>query len=217
MKTIVRIRSLLWLLLAGAWLGTGCASRSPLSVDEPNAPGPPVQMPCEDGVTPAEVVQAAEYVLTRMHFAIEKLDAEQGLVKTRPLRGAQFFEFWRSDNANSYGCEEAGLQSIRRTVELRVRNAAVDRRPEAGDTCSLQPIASGLRVECVVLVQRLNLPENEVAGTSEAYQVHSRSTATLQRIEVSPQQRRAMTWIDLGADRDLAARVLDRIAKRLAD
>jgi hypothetical protein len=175
-------------------------------------------MPCEDGVTPAEVVQAAEYVLTRMHFAIEKLDAEQGLVKTRPLRGAQFFEFWRSDNANSYGCEEAGLQSIRRTVELRVRNAAVDRRPEAGGAYRLQPGASSLLcIECVVLVQRLNLPENEVAGTSEAYQVHSRSTATLQRIEVSPQQRRAMTWIDLGADRDLAARVLDRIAKRLAD
>ena len=128
MKTIVKTRSLLWLLLTGAWLGTGCASRPPRSVDEPNAPCPPVQMLCEDGVTTAEVIQAAEHVLTRMHFAIEKLDAEQGIVKTRPLRGAQFFELWRSDNASSYDCEEANLQSVRRTVELRVRNTGWRRR-----------------------------------------------------------------------------------------
>jgi hypothetical protein len=202
MKTIIKTRSLLWLLWAGVWLETGCANRPPLSVDEPNAPRPPVQMLCESGVTTAEVVQAAERVLTRMHFAIEKLDAEQGIVKTRPLRGAQFFEFWRSDNASSRDCEEANLQSVRRTVELRVKTP---------DT------AAGLRVECVVSVQRLDLPESEVAGTSEAYQVRSRSTAALQRIEISPQQRRTMTWIDLGEDRNLAARTLDRLAKSLAD
>ena len=69
----------------------------------------------------------------------------------------------------------------------------------------------------MVSVQRLDLPESEIAGTSEAYQVRSRNTAALQRIQISPQQRRDMTWIDLGEDRDLAARVLDRIAKRLAD
>jgi hypothetical protein len=203
MKTIVETRSFLWLLLAGAWLGTGCASPTPSGTGEPNAPCPPVQMLCEDGVTTAEVTQAAECVLTRMHFAIEKLDAEQGIVKTRPLRGAQFFEFWRSDNASSYACKEAGLQSIRRTVELRVKTK------DGG--------VSGLCVECAVSVQRLSLPGNEIAGTSEAYRIHSPSTATLQRIEVSPQQRQAMTWIDLGTDRDLAARILDRIEKRLAD
>lgn len=203
MKTIIKTRSLLWLLLAGVWLETGCANRPPLSVDEPNTPRPPVRMLCESGVTTAEVVQAAERVLTRMHFAIEKLDAEQGIVKTRPLRGAQFFEFWRSDNASSRDCEEANLHSVRRTVELWVK-------PPDG-------AAAGPRVECVVSVQRLDLPESEVAGASEAYQVRSRSTAALQRIQISPQQRRTMTWIDLGEDRDLAARILDRLAKRLAD
>lgn len=203
MKTITKTRSLRWLLLAGVWLGTGCANRLPVSVDEPNVPSPPVQMLCESGVTTAEVVRAAERVLTRMHFAIEKLDAEQGLVKTRPLRGAQFFEFWRSDNASSNDCEEANLQSVRRTVELWVK-------PQEGGV-------AGPRIECRVSVQRLDLPENEVAGASEGYQVRSRSTAALERIQISPQQRRTMTWIDLGEDRDLAARVLDRIAKRLTD
>jgi hypothetical protein len=201
MKTIVKTRRFLWLLLAGAWLGTGCASRTAVSLAEPNAPTAPVQMLGQEGATTAEVIQAAEYVLTRMHFAIEKLDAEQGIVKTRPLRGAQFFEFWRSDNASSYGCQEAGLQSVRRAVELRVKT-------ENGGV-------SGLRVECAVSVQRLSLPENEVAGTSEAYRIHSRSTTTLQRIEVSPEQRRAMTWIDLGKDPDLAEKILERVEQRL--
>jgi len=189
------------LLLAGAWLGMGCASRTPISTGEPNASCPPVQMVCESSATTAEVIQAAESVLTRMHFSIEKLDAEQGIVKTRPLRGAQLFEFWRSDNASSYGCQEANLQSVRRTVELRVKT-------EGGGV-------SGPCVECAVSVQRLSLPENEVAGTSEAYRIHSRSTTTLQRIEVSPEQRRAMTWIDLGKDPDLAAKILERVEQRL--
>ena len=207
----------------------------------PNAAPTPAQMICANGVTRADVVQAAGDILTRMHFAIEKLNAEQGLVRTRPLRGAQFFELWRSDNAGAYNWKEANLQSVRRSVELRVTGEAVDRRPEgdpkrdqsrlgraptggtgpvgtqtqAGDTYSLQPIASRLRVECEVMVQRLSLPPNEVTGTSEAYRIHSASMPTLQRIEVSPQQRRAMAWIDLGKDPDLAARILTRVEQRL--
>ena len=189
------------MLLAGTWLGAGCASRTATHVAEPNAPSAPVRMLCQDGVTTADVIRATEDVLTRMHFAIEKLDIEQGIVRTRPLRGAQFFEFWRSDNASSYSSQEANLQSIRRSVELRVK-------PEDGGT-------SGLCIECDVSVQRLSLPENEIASTSEAYGIHSRSTPTLQRVEVTPQQRRAMTWIDLGKDRDLAARILERVEQKL--
>ncbi len=166
-----------------------------------NTAATPTQMICAEGVTRAEVVQAAGDVLTQMHFAIEKLDAEQGIVRTRPLRGAQFFELWRSDNASTSSWEEANLQSVRRSVELRVR-------PEDGNT-------PRLCVECEVLVQRLSLPPNEVTGTSEAYRIHSASVPTLQRIEVTPQQRRAMAWIDLGQDPDLAARILTRVEQRL--
>jgi hypothetical protein len=143
-----------------------------------------------------------------MHFAIEKLDAEQGLVRTRPLRGAQFFEFWRSDNASTYSWEEANLQSVRRSVELRVRPEDGGQRTEDGNT-------PRLCIECTVSVQRLSLPPNEVTGTSEAYRIHSASVPTLQRIEVTPQQRRAMAWIDLGQDPDLAARILARVEQRL--
>lgn len=147
----------------------------------------------------ADVVQAAEATLGGMRFAIEKLDAEQGIIRTEPLRGAQFFEFWRSDNASLLSAAEANLHTIRRTVEVRIREET-DR---------------GVCVDCDVWVQRLSLPENEVASISQAYRIHSRSTAAFQTLELDPQQRLAMAWIDLGNDPRLAAEILERIERRL--
>ncbi len=196
----VGTRTMSCLLIAAALSLLGCAG--------PNETVSPVQMICADGVTRADVVQAAGNVLTGMHFIIEKLDAEQGIVRTRPLRGGQFFELWRSDNAGAYNWDEANLQSVRRAVELRVKPEDRGQTTEDGNT-------SRLCVECEVSVQRLSLPPNEVAGTSEAYRIHSASMPTLQRVEVTPQQRRAMAWIDLGKDSDLAARILARVEQRL--
>jgi hypothetical protein len=45
--------------------------------------------------------------------------------------------------------------------------------------------------------------------------MHGASTAAIQTLELSPVQRQAMAWIDLGLDPDLAARILTRIAARL--
>ncbi len=193
-------KATLCVLIAAALSLPGCGGQ--------NAAPTPTQMICPDGVTRAKVVQAAGDVLTRMHFAIEKLDAEQGLVRTRPLRGAQFFELWRSDNASTYSWEEANLQSVRRSVELRIKPQDGGQRTEDGNT-------PRLCIECTVSVQRLSLPPNEVTGTSEAYRIHSASVPTLQRIEVTPQQQTAMAWIDLGQDPDLAARILARVEQRL--
>ncbi len=208
MKTMIGIWQLSGLFLLATGLGMGCASRPAARSGEPNVPAGPVQMVCEDGVTKVEVVQAAEHVLTRMQFPLEKLDVEQGIVRTRPLRGAQFFEFWRSDNVSAYDCTEAGLQSIRRIVELRVTK-------EAGDADSLQPTASRLCLLCTVAVQRLSLPGNEVTSVSSAYGIYARNTPTLQRVAANRQPRRGMAWVDLGPDPALAARILERIDKRL--
>lgn len=205
---VVRTRDSLCVLLIGTWVGAGCASSRPGSPADPNVSSAPVRMICQNNVAAAEVIRAAEQVLTRMYFAIEKLDVEQGIVKTRPLRGGQFFEFWRSDNASPFSGEEANVQSIRRSVELRVRPEAGGRRTEDGNT-------PRLCVECDVSVQRLSLPKNRAAGSSQAYEIHSQSAPTLQRSEVPPSQRQAMSWIDLGRDRDLAAGILTRVEQRL--
>jgi len=181
-------------------LSSGCAGQPSVS----KASGPDIAGEasatriCLRGAVQREVVQAAAETLERMHFAIEKLDAEQGIVRTEPLTGAQVFEFWRSDNASAFSALEASLHTIRRTVQLQIGQ-------EAGRVC----------VDCDVAVQRLSLPENEVASISQVFQMHSRSTVAVQRLELNPQQRQAMAWTDLGTDRELAARILKRIAARL--
>jgi hypothetical protein len=195
-----RIRRSVWIALVAVALSGGCAS--------PTAAPGPAQVFCPEGVATTQAMEAAHAVLAGMHFPIEKLDVEQGVIKTRPLRAAQFFEFWRSDNVGAFNTVEANVQSIRRTVELRVRRRAVDHKPQAAG-------APRLSIECDVQVQRLALPGNEIAGISQAYQIHTRSEATLQVLNVTPQQRAGMAWINLGPDPQLAAEILRRIERKL--
>jgi hypothetical protein len=143
------------------------------------------------------VMKAAEDVLGEMHFTIEKADANSGLIRTRPLSGAQFFEFWRSDNVGSFNSTEANLHSIRRTVEL-----------------NMTPQGEKLCLSCDVKVERLSLPERQTSS-GHAYQMFSRSDSSLQKLTLNPQQKAAMTWVDLGQDRPLAAEILKRISSML--
>jgi hypothetical protein len=204
-----RIEVVRWVALVGVAMSLGCASSRP-------APEP-TQMVCPETVTREQVAQAAHDVLVGMHFPIEKLDVEQGIVRTRPLRGAQFFELWRSDDVGACNAAEANVQSVRRSVELRVIDQIPGQKPDAEGASNLESTASGLRIECNVQIQRLALPGNEVAGVSQAYQIHARSQSTLQTLDVTPRQRAQMAWIDLGPDPELAAEILKRIEKRLQD
>ena len=176
--------------MAALVLALGCAGQR-----QAYQPAEPLRL---DGVSLAEVMRAAEDILGKMHFVIEKLDAEQGVIRTQPLSGAQAFEFWRSDNVGLYNTAEANLHSIRRTVELRITE-------EQGR----------VSVDCRVPVQRLSLPENEVASVSQAFQMHSTSSGGVQTLQLSPKQRQGMAWIDLGQDDRLAARILKAVAKRV--
>ena len=144
------------------------------------------------------VMQVAEDVLAEMHFAIEKADANSGLIRTHPLSGAQFFELWRSDNIGAFNWAEANLQSIRRIVEIRIGRKDKD-----------------VSVNCVVLVERLSLPEQEVSSSSRAYQMFSTSTSSMQKIRFSPQQQAGMAWVNLGQDKPLEEEILKRISLML--
>lgn len=150
------------------------------------------------GVTTSEAVEAAKVVLGRMRFTIEKADAKAGVVRTLPLTGAQFFEFWRSDNVDFGNVLEANLHTLRRSVLLDFTET--DGR---------------LHARCAIRVQRLSLPENEVAGVSQAYRIHSQSTRTTQRIDLDPTLREGMSWIELGDDPKLAAEILRKIAQHI--
>jgi hypothetical protein len=150
------------------------------------------------GVSRAEAMWAAEDALSGMHFVIEKFDTEQGIIRTEPLRGAQFFEFWRSDDVGLHDAVEANLHSIRRAVDLQVTEGQ-----------------GQVSIDCHVQVQRLSLPENATASVSQAYRMHSASTLRMQRLQLTPQQRQRMAWIDTGQDPALAAMILERIGKKL--
>ena len=153
---------------------------------------------CVANVQKPQAMQIAEDVLGRMHFTIAKADAEQGLIRTRPLPGAQFFEFWRRDNVGTKNFAEANLHSIRRTVELDISR-------QDGQLC----------IGCDVKVQRLSLPEQEVSSSSRAYQMFSRSTSSMQRVKLRPHQKRGMAWLDMDKDTRLSTKILRRIEKKL--
>lgn len=147
----------------------------------------------------AEAMEISEDVLAKMHFEIEKADVQSGYLKTRPLPGAQFFEFWRSDNVGSENALFANLHTIRRTVELNV----IHREGQ-------------LDIDCDVSVQRLSLPERETGSNARAYGMYTRSGPTLQKLRFDPAQIEGISWIDLDEDKKLAAEIVKRITERIA-
>lgn len=142
----------------------------------------------------AETMNLAEDVLAKLHFTIDKADVDCGLIRTRPLSGAQFFEFWRGDNVGGNNNLLANLHTIRRTVELDIT--------QQGDKVSIC---------CNVKVQRLSLPEKETTSSARAYDMFSMSSPSLQRLTLNPEQEKAMAWVDLGKDTLLATEILRRI------
>jgi hypothetical protein len=168
---------------------TGCAKQQQSKA---------VEQICVANIQKPQAMQTAEDVLSRMHFTVSKADTEQGLIRTRPLPGAQFFEFWRSDNVGAKNSAEANLHSIRRTVELDISQ-------QGGQLC----------IGCDAKVQRLSLPEHEVSSSSRAYEMFSKSTLAMQKIELRTGQKKGMVWIDMGNDTGLSTKILRRIEEKL--
>ena len=142
----------------------------------------------------SQAVQTACDVLGEMHFEIEKADIVNGYIRTRPLAGAQFFEFWRNDNVGFKNLLLSNLHSIRRIVELKI-------------TWQTEK----LNIDCKVLVQRLSIPQHEVTSSAQAYQMFTQSSISLQRLEMNPEQEAGMTWSNLNDDRKLEEEILKRI------
>jgi len=171
---------------------------------------------CMENIDKLQAMEVVEDVLVKMHFTIEKADADpatlgidtrrwRGFIRTRPLSGAQFFEFWRSDNVGAGNWLESNLHSIRRVVELNMSEQ------DEG------PLQNGNRlcINCDVQIYRLSLPERRVGSSAHAYDMFSTSSPVLQRIKLNPKQKAGMAWIDLGKDTQLAAEILKRISSML--
>ncbi len=151
-----------------------------------------------DNIEKLHAMQTAEDVLAKMHFTIEKYDAESGFIRTLPLPGAQFFEFWRSDNVGPFNSAEANLHSIRRIAELNIS--------QDGEK---------LRIDCNVKTQRLNLPEQQITSSAHAYEMFSKSSPSMQKLRLNQQQKTDVAWVDLSQDKQLATEILKQIEKRV--
>jgi hypothetical protein len=182
-------KSLLFMACSAFCLLAGCAQTQHLKV---------VEQICLPDMDKQQAMQTAEDVLSRMHFTIDKADTEQGLIRTRPLPAAQSFEFWRSDNVGAFNSTEANLHSIRRIAELDISQ-------EGGQLC----------ISCDVKVQRLSLPEREVTSSGRSYEMFTPSNQSIQVLELHPEQKKDMAWIDLGSDSQLATEILKRISSIL--
>jgi hypothetical protein len=158
-----------------------------------------VRQVCIADANRAAAMQAGESALGEMLFVIDKADVEHGYISTQPLAGAQFFEFWRSDNVGGRNRAQANLHSIRRTAQLKISG-------QQEKVC----------VSCEVKVQRLSLPTQEVSSSVRAYQMFSKSSARMQSLRLRPGQKKHAGWVDLQSDGELAAEILERIEKKMA-
>jgi len=154
---------------------------------------------CIEAVSQDRLMQAVEKTLDEMRFEIEKYDIENGVVRSRPLRGGQFFEPWRSDNAGGFNTAEANLQSVQRTVEV-----------------TLTGQQTGVCMECVVTAQRLSLPEQPIEGFNSAPALLTASDQSKQALDVEEERLEKMRWIDLGRDTALEQKIITRIQKTIS-
>ena len=158
-----------------------------------------VQQICSAGIDKQQAMKIAEDCLGNLHFSIAKSDANLGVIITRPLAGAQFFEFWRKDTVGAFSSAEANLHSIRRIAELNINQQ--DTR---------------LCISCNVSTQRLRLPEQEPTTRSRPYTMFSQSSKTKQTLKLNPEQKKGMAWVDLGNDAKLAKVILKQIENKIA-
>jgi len=177
----------LWSVVCGLLLA-GCTEQQHFQAAEPLL---------MKNIDKLRVMEAAEDVLVKMYFTIEKANTENGFIRTKPLQGAQFFELWRSDSVGAGNWLSNNLHSIRRIVELNISEQDKD-----------------LHVNCDVKTYRLSLPEREIRS-AHAYNLFSMSSPALQRIQLHPEQKEDMAWIDLGKDEQLAAEILKRIEQQI--
>ncbi len=184
---MLRRVTLFLLAMMSAGMLSGCAKKFQLE------PGVPL---CVSYNSRPQFMELCEDALVGMQFVVEKYDLQGGYIKTRPLRGGQFFEFWRKDNVGFDNFAEANVQSLLRTIELNIT--------ETGNKFCVQ---------CTSSVRRLSIPETDVVSFSHNAGIFTGGSVTMQKLRLNNAD---IEWIELGADPRLETNILERIAAKAA-
>ncbi len=158
---------------------------------------------CVEGISMAEAMAAGEEVLAAMQFTVAKADVKRGVLQTKALPGAQYFEFWRDDVMGDGQTAESNMHTTRRTVELKMAEGG-------GKVC----------VECDVKVERLSLSDYDMEErrhgehTFEKFSDKRSSQANLKLKKLRGVQKK---WIELGNDGQLEELILRRIKAKMGN
>ncbi len=151
---------------------------------------------CLESVSMNQLFASAERVLREMQFEIDKADQDAGQIITRPLRGGQFFEFWRQDNATAAASAESNLHSIQRIAEVRFDRTA-----------------NAVCANCRVMVRRLSMPDQPIRGRGGTSGIFTESSRSRQSLQISSEVEGEVDWIYLGEDSALEQRILKKMEK----
>lgn len=157
--------------------------------------GPTAEFIEHDDVDP--LWQAAQSVLRKHDFQIDRQDLAAGVIETLPTTSQHFSEFWRQDVADPYSFGQATMHTMQRKATVRFLREATVRQ---------------WSVELQVDVYRLSTPEHQVTSASSALLAFSGGlpTATGQ-VGVNASKQRE--WVALGRDGEMESRLLSQIFK----
>jgi hypothetical protein len=180
---------IIWTLFTLVCLFAGCAQKPQIDPE-------PICLANRDL---ASVMKQTELVLLKLNFIVDKADVNTGLMRTKPLPGGQFFEFWRKDNRDGYSSALSNIHSIRRTAVL-----------------NFMPRNDLLCIDCNVTIERLSLPEKEINSSARVFSIFSSSSESRQTLQLENEQRILMDWVYFDRDGNLEALILQKINQKIS-
>jgi hypothetical protein len=141
--------------------------------------------------------EAAQEVLRRHRFPLDRVDRRSGTITTLPVTSQSFFEFWRHDVDTAFDLAEASLRTVRRSAVVQL-----DRHPESGE----------VTVTVTVRRETFATPERQFNSSASSLRVFGDELPGVRG------ERRLTReddyWIDDGRDEAMERRLLERIMER---
>jgi hypothetical protein len=205
------LRRIFFILHPSSFILTGCTTPGLPTVDsihapiETTTPGYWFDLPASVTVTATDydrLWRACEEVVAERQFAPERVDYRNGILTTRPLPGAQFWELWRRDVNDGYSMAESNLATVRRRVQVE-----------------LLPTTSGIGFEArpKVVVERQSSRERRVSIGALNYQVLNRERRGYSTNDYDPDVRPADEyWYATRRDEVMEAALAKDLERKLS-
>jgi hypothetical protein len=143
----------------------------------------------------------AQYVLTRMGFAVDRHDYRLGEITTLELPGAQIVEPWKPQTVDAIDALENTLHNQRRWVRLTI--LPVEGKPEF------------LEIAVRVLVERETNPSEHIGGPVFVEGSGFGRNAVTLRSDYAPPKDVPGVWYTVGRDPDMEKALLDALFGRI--